>query len=199
MSFWASAFFSADDILPELEPVSDDEDNEDNIQADDEHKDNPADHIGNAPGPWDDKLPFLCQAWLQLTLDDQEMPFEPYEAPRLSRPAPSDPSPSPTSTSSPPTSDPWCFGFAADLDDKYLEEYSGQNSGDDNNQYNSMDDEPEHETVEGDKREYIFTAPSIEEAQAALKSINNLLRPPCNKGAGYKKCTLHLYRHTRLE
>lgn len=62
-----------------------------------------------------------------------------------------------------------------------------------------MDDEPERETPEGDKREYIFTAPSIEEAQAALKSVNNLLRPPCNKGAGYKKCTLHLYRCTHLK
>ncbi|KAJ7801451.1 hypothetical protein B0H13DRAFT_1474412, partial [Mycena leptocephala] len=52
---------------------------------------------------------------------------------------------------------------------------------------------------EDDTREYTFTAPSIDEAQAALKAINLLLRPPRNTGAGYKKCELTLYTRTRLE
>ncbi|KAF7371854.1 hypothetical protein MVEN_00042200 [Mycena venus] len=38
-----------------------------------------------------------------------------------------------------------------------------------------------------DLRGYIFTVPSIEEAKAALKAINDLLRPLRNTGAGYKK------------
>ncbi|KAJ7153288.1 hypothetical protein C8R46DRAFT_864380, partial [Mycena filopes] len=44
-----------------------------------------------------------------------------------------------------------------------------------------------------------FTTPSIDEAKAALKAINAMLRPPRDTGAGYKKCKLPLYSRTRLE
>ncbi|KAJ7842035.1 hypothetical protein B0H14DRAFT_2586590 [Mycena olivaceomarginata] len=101
-----------------------------------------------------------------------------------------------------PSANPWRFNFSADYeeDDQYLEYGLGdQESVPDDARCESVDEEPEEGHPEDDSREYTFTVPSIEEAQATLKAINFLLRPPRNTGAGYKKCELTLYTRTRLE
>ncbi|KAF7372520.1 hypothetical protein MVEN_00113900 [Mycena venus] len=105
-----------------------------------------------------------------------------------------------------PLNDPWIFNLSADFDDQYLEEFSEIDSNDDKEdpapddaRYDSIDEASEEGEPDDDLRKYVFTVPSVEEAKAALKAINNLLRPPRNTGAGYKKCNLHLYTRTRLE
>ncbi|KAK7059550.1 hypothetical protein R3P38DRAFT_2758972 [Favolaschia claudopus] len=101
---------------------------------------------------------------------------------------------------------PWLFSFSASSggnDDEYFEEFSENEDGGpvapEDERYESMEDEPADGNTEDDTREYTFTSPTVERAQAALKLINDLLRPPRKTGAGYKKCELHLYTRTRLE
>ncbi|KAJ7468177.1 hypothetical protein FB451DRAFT_1177804 [Mycena latifolia] len=90
--------------------------------------------------------------------------------------------------------------YQKDFDDEYLEEYGSDDFAD---SADDAHDDEEPESDEGqpddDTKDGKFTAPSIEEAQAALKSINSLPRPRRNTGAGYKKCDLPLYTCTRLE
>ncbi|KAF7347061.1 hypothetical protein MVEN_01459900 [Mycena venus] len=237
-----------DDILPYLEPISDDEgDDDEDIQADDEGEDDPQEELDELMGLWEDKdyaelynklsVPTSARATAfgpaTAAEEDEDMPFEPSEPfPMNSEPSAqrtqSDSRTSLRSASLPPVPDafanpwarpntetstsdapppqpnnPWLFSFTDDLDDQYLEEYSEDGDNDDQDhddaRYESVDEEEGEGDPEDDTRQYTFTVPSLEEAQAALKAINLLLRPPRNTGAGYKKCELHLYTRTRLE
>ncbi|KAJ7688767.1 hypothetical protein B0H14DRAFT_2653047 [Mycena olivaceomarginata] len=236
-----------DNMLPDLEPLSDDEyENDAIIQADDEGDngldDDPDDpeKLAEMAGLWDngvyaDVFSSFCttksatiptaQPAARPTSaadEDEEMPFDPekstpdFEAEELTtfpvppphnRPATleafanpwmsdsNDPAPAPSANA-------WRFNFSADSeDDEYLEGFGSddQESVPDDACYESVDEEPEEGHPEDDAREYTFTVPSIDEAKAALKAINLLLRPPRNTGAGYKKCELTLYTRTRLE
>ncbi|KAK6969576.1 hypothetical protein R3P38DRAFT_2364312, partial [Favolaschia claudopus] len=202
------------ETLPDLEAVSDDEDEDDEpgTQADNEEDDKgPDDDFEDLRAGWDHQS--YAEAWksfgvdkeatgsspdtfsgpVATTDDDQEMLYEPYTA-----------STTPVNPSAP--TNPWLFSFSASLggnDDEYFEEFSENEDGGpvapEDERYESMDDEPADGNTEDDTREYTFTSPTVERAQAALKLINDLLRPPRKTGAGYKKCELHLYTRTRLE
>jgi hypothetical protein len=65
--------------------------------------------------------------------------------------------------------------------------------------YDSPDEDEAEPSTHGASREYIFIGATMDDARAALKDIGLILRPPRNKGAGYKKCTVDLLTRTRLE
>ncbi|KAJ7807564.1 hypothetical protein B0H14DRAFT_3483148 [Mycena olivaceomarginata] len=170
-----------DNLLPELEPVSDDEDDgEEEIHADDEG----GDDLDDFPGGWDNDI--YAEAYRNLCVPHPATDSDADPAPPVNIPA----------------NDSFRFNYSADLDDEYLEEYGSNDFADSGGQDEDepMDDEPDADgPAKDDAKEGKFTAPSIDEATAALKVINTLLRPRRNTGAGYKKCDLPLYTHTRLE
>ncbi|KAF7369510.1 hypothetical protein MVEN_00280800 [Mycena venus] len=232
-----------DDILPDLEPVSDDEDERDeDIHADDEGDNDPDDDWDDSPGVWDDDI--YAEAYRNLGVpnpaatpdprpaaaaaDDCEMHFADENSQSNREPSnqqtwpdsftsahPHDTSLNPdpflnpwqqpgSSNDRAPPADAWRFNYSGDCDDEYLEEYGTDDFAegsipDEDVQHESMDEEAEEGHPEDDAKEGKFTAPTIEEAQAALKAITLLLRPPRNTGAGYKRCDLPLYTRTRLE
>ncbi|KAF7336211.1 hypothetical protein MVEN_02168900 [Mycena venus] len=168
-----SSCTDSNDILPDFEPVSDDEDEqEDDIQADDEgddDPDDPDDNWNNTPGVWDNYI--YAEAYHNLSVPN---------------PAAAS-APEPTSTAAPQNdalpADSWSNDFADSMDNAHSDEEVEPDEG-----------QPDNDTKDGK-----FTAPSIKEAKAVLKAINALLHPHCNTRAGYKKCNLPLYTHTRLE
>ncbi|KAF7357933.1 hypothetical protein MVEN_00839800 [Mycena venus] len=215
-SLHPSSSANDDDILPDLEPVSDNEDERDeDIHADDATTIQTT--IGTTP-----------QAPAAAAADDYEMPFADENSQSNREPSnqqtwpdsltsahPHDTSLNPdpflnprqqpgSSNDRAPPADAWRFNYSGDCDDEYLEEYGTDDFAegsipDEDVQHESMDEEAEEGHPEDDAKEGKFTAPTIEEAQAALKAINLLLRPPRNTGAGYKRCDLPLYTRTRLE
>ncbi|KAK6988078.1 hypothetical protein R3P38DRAFT_2805086 [Favolaschia claudopus] len=174
-----ASFRNEDDILPDLEPVSDDEEEGyAGMQADNEQENDDAD--------WDETHSPLYSGFPAPSPN----PFvNPWTEPNT------------TSSTTTAPADSWRFNYSAD--DEYYEEYKSDDfrDCDDDDTPEPEEQEPSPSTVqpEDDSADGKFVAPSTDKAKAALKAINNLLRPPRNKGAGYKKCDLHLYTRTRLE
>ncbi|KAK7015282.1 hypothetical protein R3P38DRAFT_2786804 [Favolaschia claudopus] len=227
----ASPFPDDDIVLPNLEPVSDDEtgEEEEDLADDEEDEEDEEDEDDDyGEGDWDDQLyeearkrmpgyrpatasapkpPAATQPAQDMhhTQNNSSGTHSPGSGPPF---PPSNPfanpwadSHTPLSNASPPA-DSWRFNFSAD--DEYYEEYESDDLRDRDNDAPGPNEReppsnPSTTQPDGDSCGGEFTAPSKETARAALKAINNLLRPPRNKGAGYKKCKLHLYTRTRLE
>ncbi|KAJ6620385.1 hypothetical protein B0H10DRAFT_1946184 [Mycena sp. CBHHK59/15] len=124
-------------------------------------------------------------------------PWDPSNTSYGSEKLPTPPPLSAGTSSQPMSNNPWRFNFSGDVD------YDGDSSDTEGHDSEPEDaDEEDSDDEEEDTRDHSYSAripPTIEEAQAALKAIGLILRPPRDTGAGYKKSKLDLLLRTRLE